>query len=366
MEHSVKKRLAISLAERIQAEIASKAVGERLQGLRLLAKRFGVSVPTVAEALHQLATVGVLEAGGDRRSWRVKGDPAKTLRPSLSERKTRSRLLFLSALTLHDERFSGIEVHLELVDKLEPSGCEVVHRVIPFDRAHKPHASWNHLLRDARVDAVIVLEGTPTVAEWLRSKNIRALFIGGDSGQTSIQVLATSTPVMFGLAIRRLLESGHRKILVPLCGRPERFTKRCTEAIHDAIVATASEVDRLVIAESSYKGPDVLVNLLLKHWAWHSPDALVFIDWREFVAADSFLRAKGLVIPRDISVIILSQDPSMNWHFPALSHFDLPVRAIARAAARWANSGRLPKPSENGQILIAPCWIEACSVAVRK
>jgi DNA-binding LacI/PurR family transcriptional regulator len=366
MERSVKQRLATTLAERIQAEITSEPVGERLPGLRLLAKRYGVSVPTVADALHQLATEGVVEAGGDRRSWRVKRIPSKTLRPSLSERKARSRLLFLSALALHDERFSGIEVHVELVDELEPSGCEVSHRVIPFDRARKPHASWNHLLRGTRADAVIVMGGTPAVAEWLRSENTRTLFIGGDSGHTGIPVLATSTPAMFGLAIRRLLESGHRKILVPLCGRPERFAKRCTKAIQDAIVSNSAADDCLVIAESSYSGPDVLVNLLLKHWPWHSPDALVFIDWHEFVAADSFLRAKGLVIPRDVSVIILSHDPSMNWHLPALSHFDLPVRAIARVAARWVNSGRLPKESENKQILIAPRWVEAYSVAARK
>jgi len=368
MDRLVKRPLAISLAGRIQAEIRSGIFGERLPGLRILATNFGVSVPTVSDALHHLASEGVVVSGGVRSSWRVANASQKNLREGKPEPGTSHKsgqLLFLTSIALREERFGAIECYVELVEQLEPSGYEVLHRVTPFDHARAPHAAWSQLLQVTQPDMVIVLTGTPAVAQWLKLMGVRSLFIGGDAGDTGIPVLATSTSAMFSVTIRRLIEAGHHKIMVPICGRPEKFSQRCIETMKSTAAVMSPKEDRLVVVESSYSGPDVVVNLLRKHWPLHSPDAVIFIDWREFVAADSFLRARGLKVPQDVSVVILSHDSSMNWHVPALSHFDLPVRAIARIAARWVRTRKLPKATEKGLILIEPRWIEAGSVAVR-
>ena len=59
------------------------------------------------------------------------------------------------------------------------------------------------------------------------------------------------------------------------------------------------------------------------------------LDWREFVAASGFFREARVEIPRDLSVVMLSQNPIMDWHSPAITHFEHPVKLMARTVAKW-------------------------------
>jgi DNA-binding LacI/PurR family transcriptional regulator len=171
---------------------------------------------------------------------------------------------------------------------------------------------------------------------------------------------------MFEAAVERLLASGHDMILVPFCGRPPRLVERCVAGMKRAVAQAGRMKNPLAVIETPYAGPDVMANLLRKHWPLRKPDALIFLDWREFVAGSSILHAHGLAIPRDVSVVILSHNPSMEWHLPRLCHFDLPARKLARSAARWAVTGELGKTTDRGHVMIPPRWVEGDSVAHRK
>jgi DNA-binding LacI/PurR family transcriptional regulator len=132
-----------------------------------------------------------------------------------------------------------------------------------------------------------------------------------------------------------------------------------------AVAAAGQPAKCLMIVETPYTGPEVVANLFRRNWPKHTPDALVLLDWREFVAASAFLHASRVEIPRDVSVAVLSHNPAMAWHIPPISHFELPVRHMARIAAKWLAQGKLPHAGTGRQTVEAR-WIEGGSVARRR
>lgn len=371
MKTELKRGLPQALAARLREQLAAGKFADGLPGLRLLAADAGVSVPTVAGALRLLAAEGLLVAGGERRRWRVvstRRPPRVHGRSGASEGPAAhgsGRLLFLSSHSFSSGNLPGIEVFAELVGEVSHAGWETFHRVIPFDGARKARESWRRILDMTEPDAVVVLVGTPLMAAWLKAMGMRCLFIGGNAGDTGVPTLATRISTMVAQAVRRLLASGHRRILMPFCGRQDKFTRNCVKCAREAIETAGAAADSFVAVETPYIGPDVIVNLLRKYWPLHKPDALLTIDWREFVAASSYLRTEGLEIPRDVSAIILSQDASMDWHLPPISHFEIPTKAIAKMAAQWVQTGKLPKSRPNSSVLVPPRWVGGGSVANR-
>lgn len=370
METGLKRSLAESLAEVLRAELLGGKMGPALPGVRLLARTYGVSVPTMSKVLHALAEEGLVTHQGGRRRWRVAPARPSTQTKAGKDRgegKSRSwRLMFISSHPLANERFSGIECFAELSDRLGAKGWEVLHRTLPFSPNSRPRKAWDDLFQATRPDAVVVMAGTVAVAEWLAGRRVRCLFVGGDAGQTGIPVLAASSPEMFRAATRRLLESNHRSILAPFCGRTEKFVADCRAAMVETAVAHGADKDCAHVVETPYSRPDVVLNLLRKHWPKFRPDALMFVDWREFVSADAFLRANGIEIPRDVSVVVLSHNTSMEWHIPPITHFELPVRRLARMAARWVSGGKLPAAGPSGKVIVPGRWVEAGSIGERR
>ena len=337
-------------------------------GVRSLSKALGVSVPTLCRALHQLEAEGVLDGGGDRRRWRVSLVSNKTemeeavISPRAGSRELRraGRLLFLAPHPLSKERHSGVEVFSELLDQLGMTGWEVMYRVENFWSAKKPRKSWHELLTLTKPDAVVALGGTPVLGNWLRDQRMRAMFLGGDSGDSRVPVVGVRVSTMLQYAFERLLGQGHRRILLPLCGRARGFVQKCHES-----VATHKQRDCMVIAETAYEGPKVVVDLLRRQWRNKAPDALILLDWREFMAASSFFREVDLVIPRDVSVVILSQNANMDWNIPAITHFEHPVSLMARTISKWVIQGGFSY-SPDPMIEVRARWMERASVAVRK
>jgi DNA-binding LacI/PurR family transcriptional regulator len=130
------------------------------------------------------------------------------------------------------------------------------------------------------------------------------------------------------------------------------------------VTAAGLSKDCVVVAESNYARPEVIVALLQRHWRKQPPDAIILLDWREFVAASGFFREADLVIPRDLSVVILSQNSIMDWHQPAITHFEHPVKLMARIISKWVTLGSLhysPEP----MIEVRARWVEGASVAER-
>lgn len=375
MQPIVKKALVDEVAETLRERMAGGDLKGVLPGVRHLSRTLGVCVPTICRALHQLGAEGELIGGGKSRRWRVpenRAESGERTKPDAArspaatvQTKRRARLLFLSALSLSHERHAGVEVFAELLDHLGNTGWEVMHRVENFASAVQPRKSWEKLLKLTKPDAIVALGGTPALANWLRDKGIRALFIGGDPAESGIPVVAVRISSMLHYALERLLSMGHRRILVPLCGRPPAFVARCHQAVAELSSQTKGRREDIVIAETTYARPEVIVDLLRRQWRKSPPDALIMLDSREFIAASGFFREAGVEIPRDLSVVMLSQNPVMDWHLPAITHFEHPVKLMARTIAKWVTQGRVSYSPE-AFMEVRARWVDGQSVRPRK
>ena len=89
------------------------------------------------------------------------------------------------------------------------------------------------------------------------------------------------------------------------------------------------------------------------------------LDSREFLAASGFFREAGIEIPRDLSVVMLSHNPIMDWHLPTITHFEHPVKLMARTVSKWVTQGRVsytPEPLME----VRARWVDGQSVLTRK
>lgn len=369
METELKRSLSETLAEALRLRITEGKLGPTMPGVRMISKAYGVSVPTVCKAMQVLARDGILSSGGGRKAWRIEATAARAEALPVERKKERrlskGNLLVLSSSGLGEERYSIVQFVTEFLNFLGATGWEVRHRVLNFEHAKRPKRAWGELLKSVEPDAIVVVSGTESLARWLIQQNVRCLFVGGDPGRAGIPMLGLSAGDMYRRAVRELWQSGHRRVLTPLCARLPGFAERCSRAIQESLAELGANKECVKIVETPYSGPEVTANLLRKNWPTFSPDALIFLDWREFIAASGFLREAALEIPRDVSVVILSHSSSMEWHLPRISHFELPHRELARLAGRWVTDGKLPKSIRN-LVRVSPRWVEGESIGKRR
>lgn len=366
MDSIIRPQLVETVAEELRKRFASGEIKETLPGTRPLAKAMGVSVPTLCKALHRLQMEGVLKEGGGRRRWQLSdtppGSPARAA-PTRS-RNQPGRVMFVSSQPLSRERQIGVVFFAEVVDQLNAKGWEVLHRVLPFVDARKPHRHWDELLQFIKPDTMLALGGSEVLGNWANQNKLRTLFIGGTPGKSAVPHMAVRVSPMLGACVDRLFALGHRRILMPLCGRIPAFTAKLKADVAKHLLAAGIAPQCVTIAETNYSSPEVLTDLLRRHWAKQAPDALIFLDLREYFAASSLFAEMRVSIPDDLSVIILSHDDSMDWLQPPLCHFSYPLDAITRAVTKWVTcGGSFIRPGET--LEIPSQWVEGKSIANR-
>ena len=363
---SLKKSLAEVVAAKLRGELTADRGTENIPGVRVLARKLGASVPIICQALHLLCKEGILERGGERRRWQRVTIPLDLRNHSLGDQESErsgtrpKKVMFLASAPLSREGSSSVEIFAALLDRLYASDWELIYRVEPFIHANKPRRSWSELLEFTKPDAMIVHGGTPIVAEWATKKSIRCLFLGGDCGTSSLPMIASRTANTLSDAATRLFACGHRRILFPLCGRLPNFVERCGKAAH----LLGDRERNIIVAESSYSGPEVIRSLLRRQWALSPPDALILLDWQEFIAAIGFFNEAGIRIPRDVSLVMLSGNPSMEWHLPSITHYHVPANQFAKQIAKWLLEENTVK-RHVGLLEIKAHWVEMQSVIPR-
>jgi DNA-binding LacI/PurR family transcriptional regulator len=219
---------------------------------------------------------------------------------------------------------------------MHQQGWEVFQRSNGFEQAKASHKSWDRMLDLLEPDALVVLSGTPVLAKWAIGRKIPTLFVGGQTDGLPIPQIAVRITELIKEAVERLHLDGHTDILMPLCGRTPEFGKAILSAAHQRLTQLGGKPNRFRLEQSAYSEPKVLLDLLKRAWQKKLPDALILLDWREYVTASCFLKERRIEIPNDLSAILLSFEDQMNWHFPSLAHYRFPSERIAHAIARWA------------------------------
>ena len=335
-----RKRVAEHTAELLIGEIAAGRLRGRLPSTRNLAVLLDVSRPKILEAMKVLEHKGVIRQTGPRRTYSVSDSGIEGIgreRESPGERH---------ALFVVEENLTGhepFELLVMLATRLQPQGWRI--STLPMNCGHNEYRplQWKRAIEGYAPQRVIVWSGRPLFARWLHESGIPALFIGGDPGDTPIPVCGMLSQHAVGTILDAFFEAGHERIWFPFCNRPEAYTQRLRSFVARAFAARGVAFsERQNTPSSPYRNPEVILAMFDEAWRGFRPTALMFHDWREYLAVSSVLRREGLDIPSHMSVALIGKDPEMSWHQPELAHFSSGSGRIAGACVAWLTSDNSP------------------------
>jgi DNA-binding LacI/PurR family transcriptional regulator len=193
-------------------------------------------------------------------------------------------------------------------------------------------------VRQNPADAWVVSAASREILEWFSGQATPALAMYGRSG--GLPIAAAYTIMIPGqtAALRRLIDLGHRRIV--MLAREERrkpSLSRPEQAFIDELKAAG-------IPTGDYNLPDWeesregLGRRLDGLFQYSPPTALVFQEAPIFIAARSHLADRGIVAPRDVSLVVADRDPSFAWCDPIVSHIRWDYRPVVGRVVRWARN----------------------------
>lgn len=314
------------LAAHLREEIRSGGLDGRMPGVAQLVRSLGVGTKTVVAALDILKREGMLEGRGKRQPSRIAETDAG--------KKTglRVRILLYEASDAHSEHI------VQLAFRLEKRGHHVAYASKTLsDLKFDVNRVARMVDKDAG-DAWVILAGSRPILEWFAARSVPAFAMFGRQSKLPIASLATLTSPAMAEALRRLVDLRHRRIV--LLVREERrkpspglFERRFLE-----------ELERLGIRTGAYNLPDWEDDALGFHRCLDSlfqhtpPTALLPGEHALFFATQQYLLEKGMVVPRDVSLVTIDDHPAFEWFHLKVSHIRNDTRRWVPRVVQWVDN----------------------------
>lgn len=313
------------LADYFKEQIRVGKWTERMPGENWLMKNLQVGRGTVRTALAQLEEEGVLVSQGQGR-WRQ----IVMSREAHKTRKIRVRILH------YEKQSQGDLDNSYLLTQLLEAGIDAGFAGKSLKDLGMDVEKVARYVKRNPADAWVVSAASREILEWFASQPTPAIAMYGRHKE--LPIAAAFTIMIPGMiaAVRRLIELGHKRIV--MIAREERRKpelSRPEQVFLDELKAggiTTGEYN-LPDWEESREGLSRLLNELFR---FSPPTAMIFQEAQLFAAARFHLADRGIVAPRDVSLVVADSDPSYAWCNPIPSHIRWDYRAVVRHVVRWA------------------------------
>jgi DNA-binding LacI/PurR family transcriptional regulator len=263
------------------------------------------------------------------------------------------------SLASHKSHLIGVlfgragQFHMELIDGLytaaEARGWDVVLSALTGGRGEKRALDSLH---DLRFDALVMLG--PEVAEPLLAGQAPLVVVGWHVDHSDVDIVRTSDHHGTSLAVRHLIDMGHRNIAhlqggtgrVALSRRDAYLTAMKRHGLESAVRVVACDGEDQLDGQRGARE-------LLAHDV-DLPTALIAFNDDIAAAAMSVLAQEGISVPGDISIIgfddsVLARSPALQLTSIRQEPQEMSRLAVDRIIAR---SNRAPV--ENREILLEP------------
>jgi biotin operon repressor len=313
------------LADYLKEEIRAGRWTDRMPGENWLMKNLEVGRGTVRTALAQLEGEGLLVAHGKGR-WRQ----IEMSRVDNTTRKIRLRIL------LYEKQSSGDMDNSSLLVQLMEVGIDAgFEKKSLKDLGMDVERVARHVKRNP-ADAWVVSAASREVLEWFAGQATPVIAMYGRHKE--LPIAAAYTIMIPGMiaAVRRLFELGHKRIVMvtreerrkPQLSRPE-------QVFMDELEAAGIKTGEYNLPDWE-ETPEGLSHLLDELFRVSPPTALIFQEAQIFTAARYHLADRGIVAPRDVSLVVADSDPSFAWCNPVPSHIQWDYRPVVSHVVRWA------------------------------
>lgn len=305
--------------------------GGRFPGVPAIVKECDVSINVARAAVRVLESEGWLEPAGHGRRRRITS--AKPGAPS--SRVLRVGILLRDPLSSLDHGFH--EALMQIVHKLEESGHAIF--FAPKTQLELFHSlpRLKRMVENLTADAWVVIDGTNPILAWFAGRKTPTMAIGGMTEDLPVTSVAPVMAAARRVAMQRLIELGHRRIVL-ICSRNERGGADRTDL---SAVAALADLAACGVKISSYNLPEWdetpagLQSLLHSLFRVTPPTALMIMRPAWATGVLSFLSARGLLIPKHVSILGYGLESFNPWHIPTFAHLRAEDQPVVRHTVRW-------------------------------
>jgi DNA-binding transcriptional regulator YhcF (GntR family) len=315
------------LADYFKEEIRAGRWVDRMPGENWLMKNLQVGRGTVRKALAQLEQEGLLISHGQGKQRRI-----TMSREADTTRSIRVSILLYDKLDRGDlDNSSLLAGLLEVGFETRFAGKSLKDLGMDVDRVAR-------YVKRNPADAWVVSAASREILEWFAGQATPAIAMYGRHKDLSIAAAFTIMIPGMIASMRRLIELGHKRIV--MITREERRKPRLSRPEQ----AFLGELEAAGITTGDYNLPDWeesregLSHLLDELFRISPPTALIFQESQLYAAARYHLADRGIIAPRDVSLVVADNDPSFAWCNPIPSHIRWDYRPVVRHVVRWAKN----------------------------
>lgn len=297
-----------------------------MPGVGQLVRNLGVGTKTVVAALDALKREGMLEAQGARKPGRI------------AEANTQKKTGLRVRLLLYEESDAHSELIVQLAFRLEERGHQIAHAAKPLTALKFDVKRVARMVEKDDCDAWVVQAGSRPVLEWFAARSVPSFAMFGRQSELPIASLATLKSPAAAEAVRRLVDLGHRRIVMLV--RKER--RKPTPGLFER--RFLAELERYGIETGPYNLPDweddarglhQCLDTLFRHTP---PTALFLNEPALFFATQQYLLTKRLTVPRDVSLVTLDDHQAFEWFQPGVSHIRTDTRRFVPRVVEWVEN----------------------------
>lgn len=314
------------VAAHLREELSRGRWTGKMPGRDHLAAELGVSPRSVQGALEMLEKEGLLEKQGVGRQRRI-----------LQEANSPPAGLRVMIL-LYEKASAKLDYLVDLRHQLEEAGHSALFADKTLQDLSMNRERMARFVKQTPADAWVVVSASREILEWFACQPVPAFALFGRQVSVPISGTGPRKSAAVAEAVRRLVELGHRRIVM-LCREERRkpypgFVER---VFLDELEAHGIQTGPYNLPnwgntmEEFFAGLNSLFRL-------SPPTALLCSYTALFVATERYLAQRGIVAPRDISLICLDPDPAFDWCQPTVSHISWDSRQAVRRVMRWVGN----------------------------
>jgi DNA-binding LacI/PurR family transcriptional regulator len=313
------------LAAYFREEIVSGSLGDTLPGVNRLAKELAVSPKTIIAAVAQLEHEGLLKGQGERRRCRVT-PPAEKDKPALRV-----------GILLYESQDRVMPDKVDLLHRLEQAGYAPFFADKALHDLGMDDKRVADFVKKSKADAWIVSSGSREILEWFAKQAFPVFAQFGRPSGLPIAAMGVRKAPAMKEAVRKMIALGHKRIVM-IARQERRHPKPAIfeQAFLDELQAHGIKTGpyHLPEWEETIAGFHRCLDSLFKHTP---PTAIIICEPPLFISAKDYLAQKGIISPRDVSLVCDDPDHSFVWCDPAISHISWNHEPIIRRALSWAD-----------------------------
>lgn len=357
MSHTLRRQTAAEqTAAHLREGIRAGRWLDKLPGVLALATECDVSPATMRAAIRQLEQEGWIrgEGAGRARMVGVPDEAGKAGSRSL-------RVTILPGMRLADEDAAFQRVVMGLQHELELAGH--VCRIAPKSQEDLKHdvRRIERFVRGHPSDTWVVIGAKSAVVDWFAAQPEPAICIGGAIRNQPIAGTGLTSQEVFGEVLRHLVGLGHRRILF-------MWPDYRADLEHDSHIELLARALADVGCEmTSYHvpvwqpTPEGLRTTLDKAFQLTPPTAIITTYGKWMAGVLSFLSARGLRAPKDISLFSLNEDDWFAWKQPEISCLRGDDMLIVRRIVRWVDA--IPRGKADRRFIGFPIqWVQGGTI----